>query len=415
MLSKMLSWIARVVLVLVCMTIVNLPAAEAKAKSAETEAGPEIKVSEEELEKETDEEGLKRFGTFGKFHLFGYGELHYNGRVGPAGNEIDFHRLVLGFGYDFNDWLEFRAELDFEHAFQEPELEYAYLDFLIKEYFNVRAGAILVPMGHINQHHEPPLFYSVERPEVYRVLIPTTWQEGGAGFHGKLPGGFDYELYGLSSLSAVTIDDGAIDSSFTGNSGFRGGRMRIGEAPGRDFGTAGRLRYTGTPGLRLATSFFLGNTGQGNAAVDGGFLSMIEADAKYSIEGIDLEGLFVFTNLSDAGNINTLLVATDPTFTNFVASQMIGWYLEGAYHLFHHLLPDTKHDLVAFARFEDFNTQYKMPAGFAANPANNRNTLTFGLSYLPIPQVAIKADYMANWNEANAGVDQFNFGVGFYY
>ena len=192
MLSKMLSWIARVVFVLVCMTIVNLPAAEAKAKSAETEAGPEIKVSEEELKKKNHQEGLKRFGTFGKFHLFGYGELHYNGRVGPAGNEIDFHRLVLGFGYDFNDWLEFRAELDFEHAFQEPELEYAYLDFLIKEYFNVRAGAILVPMGHINQHHEPPLFYSVERPEVYRVLIPTTWQEGGAGFHGKLPGGFDY-------------------------------------------------------------------------------------------------------------------------------------------------------------------------------------------------------------------------------
>ena len=145
---------------------------------------------------------------------------------------------------------------------------------------------------------------------------------------------------------------------------------------------------------------------------------MIEADAKYSFEGIELDGIFVLSNLSDAGNINTALVArADPAdpFTDFVASRMIGWYVEGAYHLFHHLLPDTKHDVVLFARFEDFNTQQSMPAGFAANAANDRNTLTVGASYLPIPNVAIKADYMANWNDANAGVDQFNLGVGFYY
>jgi hypothetical protein len=80
--------------------------------------------------------------------------------------------LVLGVGYDFTDWLKFRSELDFEHAFKEPELEFAYLDFLLKPAVNVRLGAILVPMGVINQHHEPPLFYSVERPEIYRVIIP---------------------------------------------------------------------------------------------------------------------------------------------------------------------------------------------------------------------------------------------------
>ena len=135
---------------------------------------------------------------------------------------------------------------------------------------------------------------------------------------------------------------------------------------------------------------------------------MIEADAKYSIEGIDLEGLFAFTNLSDAGSINTNLGKT-------VGEQMLGWYVEGAYHLFHHLIPDTKHDLIAFARFEDFNTQHSMPDGFSADPENDRNTVTFGLSYKPIPQIAFKADYMANWNQANAGIDQFNLGIGFYY
>ena len=144
-------------------------------------------------------------------------------------------------------------------------------------------------------------------------------------------------------------------------------------------------------------------------------MTMIEGDAKYSFQGIDLDGAVGFINLSDAGNINTVLVTADPTFANFVGRQMLGWYLEGAYHLFHHLWPSTSHDLVVFGRYEDFDTQFKMPAGFAKNPANDRNTVTAGVSYLPIPQVAIKADYMFNWNAANAGVDQFNLGVGFYY
>ncbi len=382
---------------------------------AQTGHEPTIKVSEEELQKAASEEGLQRSGNFGPFHLFGYGELHYNGKIGPTPNEIDFHRFVLGLGYDFNDRIKLRSELDFEHAFKEPELEFAYLDFLIQPSFNVRAGAILVPMGVLNQHHEPPLFYSVERPEIYRVIIPTSWQGAGAGFHGQLPGGLDYELYGLSSLIAVQLDDtGAIAQSFSGSEGFHDDHS-IGEAPGRDFGAAGRLEYKEIPGLRVGSSFFLGNTGQGNSAIGGGFLSMVEGDAKYSFEGIDLDGILAFTNLTDAGNIDHVLIAADPTFTDFVGSQMLGWYVEAAYHLFHHLLPQTEHDLVVFTRFEDFNTQSKMPAGFAADPANDRRTITTGISYLPIPQVAIKADYMINWSQANAGVDQFNLGLGFYY
>lgn len=404
------------VLALLSLLAVPTVSVASEETASSTSSGPEINVEDKTFLNETeDKDGLKRVGTFNKFHFFGYGEIHYNNYVGSTPNEIDFHRLVLGFGYDFNEWIEFRAELDFEHAFQEPELEYAYIDFLIKEYFNVRAGAILLPVGVINQHHEPPLFNSVERPELYRLIIPTTWQEGGAGFHGKFLKGFEYELYVMSSLSAVDIQSGAIDGNFSGSSGFRGGRQRVGHAPGSDFLVSGRLQYKGVPGLRLGTSAVVGNTGQGKAAIDGGTMAILEADAKYSFEGIDIEGTVAYTHLSDADKINNFILAKDPTFTNFVAKEMLGWNLELAYHLFHHLMPDTKHDLIAFVRYEDINTQHSMPSGFAANPANNRNYLTFGLSYLPIPQVAVKADYMTQWNEANGGVDQFNLGLGFYY
>ncbi|MBI4374764.1 MAG: hypothetical protein HY542_07785 [Deltaproteobacteria bacterium] len=363
-------------------------------------AGPRVELAEGGTVGE--ENGGSRWD---RFHLFGYGELHYNNRIGSIDDDIDFHRMVLGLGYDFTDRWNFRMELDFEHAFIEPELEFAYVDYLYRPGLNLRAGSILVPIGVINQHHEPPLFYSVERPEVYRVLIPTTWQEGGAGLYGSL-GDIHYELYGLSSLNAT---------GFTGSNGLRVGRGHVGEAPGRDFGGAGRLEYRGVPGLRVGSSLFTANSGQGNGTIDGGFLVLAEGDAKYSLEGFDLDGIFVYSHLSDAGAINTVRVAADAAFTNFVATEMIGWYAEAAYHLFHHLWPGTKQDLVLFGRFEDFNTQQSMPSGFAANLANDRNTWTSGISYLPIPQVALKADYMANWNRANSGTDQFNLGVGFMY
>src|SRR5579885_2411890 len=150
-------------------------------EAREEGGGPEIQASEEELNKEmTDEAGLKRQGNFGRFHLFGYGQAEYTAFIGPTKNQVDLHFFTLGVGYDFTDRIKFRAEADFEHDFKEPTLEFAYVDFLLKPWANLRAGAILVPMGVINEHHEPPLIYSVERPEIYRLIIPVEWQGIGA-------------------------------------------------------------------------------------------------------------------------------------------------------------------------------------------------------------------------------------------
>ena len=376
--------------------------------------GPEIQVASEALAESTHADGLKRIGDFGRVHLFGYGELHYNNPIGSSADEFDFHRFVIGLGFDFTEKIKFEAELDFEHAFKEPELEFAHIDFGLNDWATLRVGSLLVPMGVINQHHEPPLFNGVERPTFYSVIIPTSWMEAGIGFYGNLSHGFDYQLYLMSTPKAVTLDGtGTFDQGFSGSTGIRGGRFKVVEAPGRDVGGSFRLQNTYFPGFRMGTSAFLGNTAHGQAGVGGAFLAMIEADAKYSLEGIDLEGIFGFNSLSDAGNVNTVIAGGGGT--NFVGSQMLGYYLEAGYHLFYHLWPETKHDLIAFGRFEDIDTQYKIPAGFAKNQANDKRLVTAGLTYKPIPQIAIKANYTWNWNDANSGVDQFDAGIGFYY
>jgi hypothetical protein len=383
-----------------------------------TQAKAEPKIQgnpDEEIAAKTDHHGLQRLTEQNKrVRLFGYGEIHYNDPIGSSGDEIDFHRFVIGVGFDFTDKISFEAELDFEHAFTEPELEFAHVDFELTDWATLRAGSILVPMGVLNEQHEPPLFNGVERPQFYTVIIPTSWMEGGIGFHGDLDYGFNYQVYLMSMPKAATLNsDGTFNKGFSGSSGVRGGRFKVGEAPGRDFGGALRVQNTYFPGLRLGASGFFGNTSHGQAGINGAFLAMVSADAKFSFEGIDLEGIVGLNSLGSSASINTVLNGAGNT--NFVGSKMLGYYLEGGYHIFHHLMPDTKHDVILFGRYEDLDTQYKMPVGFAKTQSNDRRLVTAGVTYKPIPQIAFKANYTWNWNDLNAGVDQFDVGMGFYY
>ena len=115
---------------------------------------------------------------------------------------LDFHRFVLLVTHTFSPRIRFVGELELEHAFVEGledagelELEQAYVDFLLDRSFNVRAGMMLMPIGIINERHEPPVYYGVERPFIDTVIIPTTWFEVGAGVHGEIGRGWRYRGY----------------------------------------------------------------------------------------------------------------------------------------------------------------------------------------------------------------------------
>lgn len=382
-------------------------------EGAGEEGGPLVEVDEQDL-KESDDITLKyepgkglRIGD--KVTLFGYGELHYNDPIGTSmGDKFDFHRFVIGLGVQFTDWLVFEAEVDFEHAATELELELAFLDFLIVDEFNARTGIVLTPVGFLNVHHEPVLFYSVERPLYNTVVIPTTWFGAGAGFHGHTEFGLNYAVYVMESLDAT---------GFTGSKGLRGGRSKTAEAPASDVAGVARLSYNGLPGLDVGASVWVGGTGQGNPTIGSGLVSIFEGDLRYNIEGLEftVAGSWIF--IRNAAGINAAIQALDPTkpFTDFVASQILGGYGELAYHIFHHAWPNAPFDAVIFGRHERVNTQHKMPTGFAADPKNNIRRTSVGLAVFPIPQVALKVDYDFNRNDAGTGVDQFNAGFAFVY
>jgi len=147
-------------------------------------------ISQTALARAEEDEDL-----LGKLQFHGYGELHYNNpkidtMSSGAGNVIDVHRFVLGWEYEFTENLRVEAELDYEHAAKELELEEAYLEYDLLPAVSLRVGTVLMPVGPLNETHEPPLYYSVERPYVERYIIPTTWQENGLGVAGRPSEGF---------------------------------------------------------------------------------------------------------------------------------------------------------------------------------------------------------------------------------
>lgn len=336
------------------------------------------------------------------FH--GYGELHYNlpktGSSVPKDsdyNQMDFHRMVWGLSYRLNDRISLHTEVDFEHAAEEIELEFAYMDFLINEAINIRAGSMLMPVGSLNEFHEPPLFYSVERPYVETYIIPTTWMEGGAGIFGSLLPGLKYRLYLVSGLDA---------SKFSDSTGIRGGRGKVGEAPAEDLAWVGRLEYVGFPGLKVGSSFYTGGANTiKDSDLDGAAVTIAEADVLYKVKGLELKGVYVTNRIDEADKISAKT-------TKVIGSEHEGWYAEGAYHIMRHIAPASDHDLAIFARWEEFNTQKDVESG-SADPANDRQVATYGLAYYPHREVAVKVDF-ENWeNEKGESGDRLNIGLAY--
>ncbi|OVE82002.1 hypothetical protein BVY03_01775 [bacterium K02(2017)] len=346
-----------------------------------------------------------------KFFLTSYGEMHYN-NIDNSNDRLELHRFVIGINYDFSDRIHFRSEVEFEHGFTEQYVEMFYLDFEVKSWINFRVGSIILPIGYINTNHEPTTFHSVERPDVYVRIIPTSWMEGGVGIWGTIVDGLTYELYGHTSLN---YNDGFdTDTGFSGSSGLRGGRGKVAGAEMNDFAFTGRLQYTGVKGLRLGSSGFFGFTDHGDTRVSGGMVALIEADAKYSFSGIEIEGLVAAVFNPDAGEM-TLAQRADGNIgaTDVIGQRMLGYIFEMGYHVFQHIWEEAPSDLVVFVRYEKFDTHNKVPTGFTKNQAYNRQNVTFGLAFYPMSQVVLKADYSWKDNGLNTANSQFNLAAGY--
>jgi uncharacterized small protein (DUF1192 family) len=342
--------------------------------------------------------------------IFGYGEFNYNRfRDSDRTSKADLRRFVIGFGHRFNDALSFNSELELEHGVVsaddhgEVEVEQAYLNYRFSDAVNVKGGLFLIPLGILNETHEPPTYYGVERNEVETRIIPTTWREMGFGLHGLVGRGFKYDLGITTGFNSGKLDDPS--------TGIRSAHQEGQLADAKDLSVYAALNYR-APGLLVGGGLFTGNTGQNGQAnpllkgVDAR-LTLWDVHAKYSIAGFDLQALYASGTLGDADKLNAV---TSTAATPFAAPKSLkGWYGQAAYHVYRR----GDLDVAPFVRLERFEIRQQEDAelGLFQDPKNLESVRTIGVNFKLHPQVVLKTDIQHY--KVDSTKNRFNIGLGY--
>jgi hypothetical protein len=336
---------------------------------------------------------------FENLSIGGYGEVHYNNWEAEDSendvDEIDIHRFVLFVGYEFTENLRFFSEFEIEHGVAgddqngEVEVEQAYIEYDFNESTSALGGVFLLPIGFLNETHEPDTFYGVERNTVENVIIPTTWWEAGGMVTHRMDPGFEINAAMHSGLK--------IDTTVPATARVRSGRQKVSEADASYFAYTGAISYTGFPGLYLSGAVQYQNdvTQTRGDGLDEGFLWNVNLNYEYNI--FALRALYAAWDFSGSCKTSTCSNIEDTKFDD-----QDGWFIEPSIKPFNGI------DLGFFARFEDTK---------GGSTADRFEQWSLGLNYWIHPTVVLKADMVdreyddSTFADAN-DFDGYNLGIG---
>ena len=334
----------------------------------------------------------------------GYGNLNYGNFSGSATakDQIDLQRFVLFFGHKFSDMVSFKSEFEIGHAVSsssdagEVEVEQAYLDFHFNDKVNAKVGLFLIPAGLLNETHEPPTFFGVERNQIESRIIPTTWREAGVAMYGEVLPALKYQVGVSTGFSARKFDDPLI--------GIKSAHQEGQLADAEDLSLHAALNYTGINGLLVGGSVFTGNTGQSEPGIGNARLTLWDVHTRYQTGNWDLRALYARGNLGDAADINTVTARTD------VPSAFYGWFVEAAYHVW----KSGEMDFAPFIRYEQYDSQASLPFNSVRVDSSKNNVWTVGANFWASPQVVLKADFQVyDEKDEDRGDKRFNLGMGY--
>ena len=360
--------------------------------------------------------------TDSKLVVGGYGEVHYNQPMSEStynNGKLDVHRVVMLLGYNFNEKTQFISEIEFEHV-SEVYIEQAFLNYKLNNAINFRGGLMLVPMGIVNEYHEPTTFNGVERPLIDNTIAPTTWREIGFGITGTiLPASMKYQAYLMNGFNGY---NGA--AKLNGSKGLRSGRQKGAESYISSPNFAGKVEYFGIRGLNIGLSAYLGKTQStlydgmdkdDNAAIASADssvvgISMFGLDARYSLKGLQLRGQLYYSSLSNSDEYNKFTASTSGSL-NDLGSAMIGYYVEAGYNVLRTV--NTDKQLVPFVRYEFLNTHSSVENNISKNPSYEKTAITTGLTLALTKGAVVKTDIQFLKNaDTDKYAKTFNAGIG---
>lgn len=321
------------------------------------------------------------FGSYGEFHA----------QFGDGDDNVDLHRLVLLINFQLTENLKFVTETEFEHALYHAmegdkssdlkiEIEQAYFNYTVNDGLDLTAGIQLIPAGIINLTHEPTTFYGVERPNVEKYIVPTTWWEGAVGAVKKYDNGLQLDVMLHTGLDMTS--EGYV----------RSGRPKLTKSDYEDtnsWAVTTRAKYTGIAGVELAGTvqyqYDVSSDVSGNQSA-----ILTEAHAIYRKGGFEFRALGAYWDLDnfDAGDAN---------------DAQWGYYLEPSYAI------DTDYGRVgAFTRFSHYDYVN------SSSESTQVREYAIGVNYWPTDELVFKADYV-NADSSGKNEENINLGFGWYF
>ncbi len=350
-----------------------------KAQTKQTDAKVEATAS-----------AVERGGNGGwasKTSLGGYGEHHFN-HFKDKDDQVDAHRFVLFIGHEYSDTIRFFSEVELEHSLAgdgkpgEVELEQAFIQWDFAQNHRLTMGQFLIPVGIMNETHEPDTFYGTERNNIEARIIPATWWETGAMVSGEIMPGLSYDVAVHSGLEVPV----------TGSSAYtiRSGRQKSAEATAEDLALTARIKYTAIPGLEVAGAVqHQQDMTQGALPGEDTKGTLITAHARYTWNALTL------TALSAAWDID------GASFEAAGADLQEGTYVGASYKI--------TPKLGVFVRRSEWDNN----AGMSSLGADQKQT-DVGINYWLHERVVLKADITEHDAKRGSSTDNdgFNLGIG---
>ncbi|PIE41936.1 MAG: porin [Gammaproteobacteria bacterium] len=316
-----------------------------------------------------------------KTKIGGYGEHHFN-HFSHKDDQIDAHRFVVYISHDYSDKIKFFSEVELEHSLSgegkpgEVELEQAYIQYDYTANHSIIAGQFLIPVGFLNESHEPETFYGTERNPVEKNIIPTTWWETGAMFSGIMAPGLSYDV---ALHSGLEVEDGGK---------VRGGRQKSAKAVAEDLAFTTRIKYTGVKGLTVAASLqYQQDITQGNGTDDNGEATLLVLNAAYQVDNYSLRALWSTWDIDGS------------TFKANGRDEQTGWMIEAGYKF--------NERVGVFARHNTWDNN----AGSSTDTEYTQADI--GVNYWLHENVAVKVDYSdVDAPTGSEDYDIINLGLG---
>ena len=349
--------------------------------------------------------------------LWGYGQLDYNRPTSRAADaQADLTRAVIGFNHVFDEATRVYGEIEWEHAIAsssdagETEVEQLYVEHALAANYGVRVGLTLVPLGLLNEHHEPTQFYGVERNFVEQAIIPSTWREGGVSMYGNTESGFNWNV-GIGTGPNLGKWDPNSDEGRVSPLGSVHQELQLAKA--RDPSIYAAANWQGVPGLTVGGGIFTGKIGQGDAnlPVNRSRLTLGEAHVRWQPGPFDVSALYTRGTISHTQDLNLTFLGL-PTA---VPEAFWGGYAQAAWRA---LEWGRDSSLAPFLRYEMFNTGASyaaQPEGLGTSPLPTQRVWTLGANYYLNPNVVFKVDYQKfRYTDLVLGYgNRFDLGLGY--